>query len=228
MLKVWWVIAALWAGSALAADVDFPHVVVTGYGEVNANPDHAEISVKVVESNVDAQKAKQVVDKVVADFTQRIVNQGISTDHIDSANISLRPEYHRTESGKTETIGYRATRTVKVTVKDLSKLDALLSDALGGGINSIDYVKLMVSEEQSYRELARMAAIRDANQKAASLAAGFERELGNVWQVNYQHRGPIRASVREHVALDSSRDTKDYTDATISISDDVQVIYQLN
>jgi uncharacterized protein YggE len=228
MMRVWWLVAAIWAGNAFAADVDFPHIIVTGYGEVNAKPDRAEISVKVVESTVEPQKAKQAVDKVVADFTERMIKQGVLPEQIDSANISLRPEYHRTEDGKNEPVGYRATRTVKVTVTDLTQLDSLLSDALGEGINSIDYVRLMVSEEQSYRELALMAAIRDADQKAASLASGFERSLGDVWQVNYQHRGPIRASVSEHRALDSSRNTKDYTDATISISDDVQVIYRLD
>ncbi len=228
MIRVFLAAFAFLATPVLANNYDFPHILVTGYGEVTAKPDRAEISVRVVESTMTAEQAKQTVDKVVDDFTRRLIEQGIKPEHIDSANISLRPEYHRPDDGQVELVGYRATRTVKVTVVDLKLLDNLLTGAIGEGINSIDYVRLLVSEEQSYRELARMAAIRDANQKAASLANGFGMNLGGVWEINYQHRGPVRASASENVAFDSARKVKDYSDATITISDDVQVTYQLD
>lgn len=52
---------AMLSFGAVANSPDFPHLSTTGYGEVIATPDMAQFSVKVVESTMTAEQAKQSV-----------------------------------------------------------------------------------------------------------------------------------------------------------------------
>jgi uncharacterized protein YggE len=212
---------------ALASTPDFPHISTTGYGEIVAKPDMALFTVQVVESTMTAEQAKKSVDKVVHDYVNRLLAEGVEKEDIISTNLHLSPQYHYPKGSKSELVGYKASRRVTVTVHDLVKLDTLLDSALGEGINRIDNIELKVKEEASYRELARLSAIRDANSKAGSLASGFERRLGEVWQVNYrtQSRAPV---MMKSMANDSESVSSNYQDATIVISDQVDVIYRLD
>lgn len=183
--------------SVLADVPEFAHVTTTGYGEVVATPDMATFSVKVVDTTMTAEQAKQSVDKTVEDFLQYLSDAGLSKDNITSSNLYLAPQYHYPKSGKAELVGYRASRSINVTVTDLADLNQYLDMALKAGINQVDNIQLKVSNQAEYQQKARMAAIKDAREKAASLASGFDKKLGGIWQINYNqmHVQPDRKSV---------------------------------
>ncbi len=161
--------------SVLADVPEFAHVTTTGYGEVVATPDMATFSVKVVDTTMTAEQAKQSVDKTVEDFLQYLSDAGLSKDNITSSNLYLAPQYHYPKSGKAELVGYRASRSINVTVTDLADLNQYLDMALKAGINQVDNIQLKVSNQAEYQQKARMAAIKDAREKAASLASGFDK-----------------------------------------------------
>lgn len=162
--------------SVLADVPEFAHVTTTGYGEVVATPDMATFSVKVVDTTMTAEQAKQSVDKTVEDFLQYLSDAGLSKDNITSSNLYLAPQYHYPKSGKAELVGYRASRSINVTVTDLADLNQYLDMALKAGINQVDNIQLKVSNQAEYQQKARMAAIKDAREKAASLASGFDKK----------------------------------------------------
>lgn len=93
MKRVPTVIAALLTSAlsfgAMANNVDFPHLSTSGYGEVVATPDMAEFTVRVVETTMTAEQAKQSVDKVVSDFLDELTDQDVSKDNITSSNLYL-------------------------------------------------------------------------------------------------------------------------------------------
>ncbi|MCV5900313.1 SIMPL domain-containing protein, partial [Escherichia coli] len=76
---------------------------------------------------------------------------------------------------------------------DLADLNQYLDMALKAGINQVDNIQLKVSNQAEYQQKARMAAIKDAREKAASLASGFDKKLGGIWQINYNqmHVQPV-------------------------------------
>ncbi|MDW2328539.1 SIMPL domain-containing protein, partial [Vibrio sp. 1401] len=90
--------------SVLADVPEFAHVTTTGYGEVVATPDMATFSVKVVDTTMTAEQAKQSVDKTVEDFLQYLSDAGLSKDNITSSNLYLEPQYHYPNSGKAELV----------------------------------------------------------------------------------------------------------------------------
>ncbi|GAL27905.1 protein of unknown function DUF541 [Vibrio variabilis] len=225
-----WVVGALTASLAAAPvfanQPDFAHISTTGYGEIQAKPDMAEFSVRVVQSQMDADQAKQGVDSVVDKFLDGLTKNGIDKADIQSSNLYLSPQYHYPEKGKPELIGYRASRTVTVQVMDLDKLNNYLDLALESGINQVDNIQLKVKDEGQYQEAARMAAIKDAQSKASSLAKGFEQQLGNVWRIEYrqQMNQPV---VMRAMAMDSKTESNSYQDSVITIRDRVDVTYRI-
>lgn len=217
---------SLTSASVLANSPEFAHVTTTGYGEVIATPDMATFSVKVVDTTMTAEQAKQSVDKTVEQFLKNLSDAGLSKDNVTSSNLYLAPQYHYPKSGKAELVGYRASRSIDVTVTDLKNLNQYLDMALEAGINQVDNVQLKVSNQAEYQQKARMAAIQDAREKAASLATGFEKKLGDVWQINYRqmHVQPV---LMRSMAMDSKEGANSYQDSTMIIRDQVDVIYKL-
>ncbi|EGQ9098960.1 oxidative stress defense protein [Vibrio sp. Vb0937] len=217
---------SLTSASVLANTPEFAHVTTTGYGEVTATPDMATFSVKVVDTTMTAEQAKLSVDKTVEEFLKSLSDAGLSKDHITSSNLYLAPQYHYPKSGKAELVGYRASRSIDVTVTDLKNLNQYLDMALEAGINQVDNIQLKVSNQAEYQQKARMAAIKDAREKAGSLATGFEKKLGDVWQINYRqmHVQPV---LMRSMAMDSKEGANSYQDSTMIIRDQVDVIYKL-
>ncbi|MFH4433570.1 oxidative stress defense protein [Vibrio diabolicus] len=217
---------SLTSASVLASSPEFAHVTTTGYGEVIATPDMATFSVKVVDTTMTAEQAKQSVDKTVEQFLKNLSDAGLSKDNVTSSNLYLAPQYHYPKSGKAELVGYRASRSIDVTVTDLKNLNQYLDMALEAGINQVDNIQLKVSNQAEYQQKARMAAIQDAREKAASLATGFEKKLGDVWQINYRqmHVQPV---LMRSMAMDSKEGANSYQDSTMIIRDQVDVIYKL-
>ncbi|MCG9785715.1 oxidative stress defense protein [Vibrio mediterranei] len=219
-------VVALFAAPVFANQPEFPHISTTGYGEIEATPDMAEFSVRVVQSQMNADQAKQGVDSVVDKFLSGLMSEGIEKKDIQSSNLYLSPQYHYPEKGKPELVGYRASRTVTVQVMDLESLNNYLDLALESGINQVDNIQLKVKDQGQYQEAARMAAIQDAQSKAASLAKGFDQNLGKVWRIEY--RQPMNQPVvMRSMAMDSKMESNSYQDSVITIRDRVDVTYQI-
>ena len=212
--------------SALANSPSFPHISTTGYGEVIATPDMATFSVRVVESTMTAEQAKITVDKVVTRFLNNLHKAGVDEASVHSSNLYLAPQYHYPKDGKPELVGYRASRNLTVEVKDLSNLNEYMDMAIAQGINQIDNIQLQVRDQAKYQEQARLEAIKDARVKAKSLATGFERELGDVWRVDYNAQSSQPVLMRS-MAMDARTESNSYEDSAITIRDRVNVIYQL-
>ncbi len=214
------------SGSILANTPEFAHVTTTGYGEVIATPDMATFSVKVVDTTMTAEQAKQSVDGTVDEFLKKLSDAGLSKDSVTSSNLFLAPQYYYPKSGKAELVGYRASRGINVTVTDLSHLNEYLDMAIQAGINQVDNIQLKVSNQLEYQQKARMEAIKDARESAASLASGFNKQLGEIWRVNYNHTYAEPALMRS-MNMDNKQHVNSYQDSTMVIRDQVEVIYRL-
>ncbi|MGL5358768.1 MAG: SIMPL domain-containing protein, partial [Shewanella sp.] len=164
----------------LAADVDFAHIETSGVSQIQLEPDMADLMVEVVLTKPTAKAAKEESDAAVAQFIARLIAAGVAKSQIQSANLTLQPQYIYAQDKAPELTGYTASRQLTVTVQQLAQLNTLLDSALDEGINQIKHIALKSSKEAQYVAKARQAAIADARQKAESLAAGFGESLGQV------------------------------------------------
>lgn len=186
-LKVMALAAAL-GFSAMAAQANElpngPHIVTSGTASVAAVPDIATLAIEVNVSAKDAASAKKQADERVAQYLSFWRKSGIAKKDINSANLRTQPDYDY-QNGKSILKGYRAVRSVEVTLRQLDKLNGLLDGALKAGLNEIRSVSLGVAQPDAYKDKARKAAIDDAIHQAQELATGFHGKLGPVYSVRY-------------------------------------------
>ena len=206
-----------------------PHIVTSGTASVDATPDIATLAIEVNVSAKDAASAKKQADERVAQYLSFLEQNQIAKKDISSANLRTQPDYDY-QNGKSVLKGYRAVRTVEVTLRQLDKLNSLLEGALKAGLNEIRSVSLGVAQPDAYKDKARKAAIDDAVHQAEQLAAGFNSKLGPVYSVryhvsNYQPSPVVRMMKADAAPAVSAQET--YEQPTIQFADQVDVVFQL-
>ena len=206
-----------------------PHIVTSGTASVAAAPDIATLAIEVNVAAKDAASAKNQADDRVAQYLSFLEKNGIAKKDINSANLRTQPDYDY-QNGKSILKGYRAVRTVEVTLRQLDKLNGLLDGALKAGLNEVRSVSLGVAQPDAYKDKARKAAIDDAVHQAQELAAGFHGKLGPVYSVryhvsNYQPSPMVRMMKAADAAPVSAQET--YEQATIQFDDQVDVVFEL-
>ena len=207
---------------------DGPHIVTSGTASVDAVPDVATLAIEVNVAAKDAASAKKQADDRVAQYLSFLEQNGVAKKDISSANLRTQPDYDY-QNGKSILKGYRAVRTVEVTVRQLDKLNSLLDGALKAGLNEIRSVSLGVAQPEKYKDEARKAAIDDAIHQAQELATGFHGKLGPVYSVRYHvsnyQPSPMVRMMKADAAPVSAQET--YEQATIQFDDQVDVVFEL-
>lgn len=226
-------LAALVGFSALSVQANElpngPHIVTSGTASVDATPDIATLAIEVNVAAKDAASAKKQADERVAQYLSFLEQNQIAKKDISSANLRTQPDYDY-QNGKSVLKGYRAVRTVEVTLRQLDKLNALLDGALKAGLNEIRSVSLGVAQPDAYKDKARKAAIDDAIHQAEQLAAGFNTKLGPVYSVryhvsNYQPSPVVRMMKADAAPAVSAEET--YEQPVIQFDDQVDVVFQI-
>ena len=218
-------LAALMGISGMAAQAnelpDGPHIVTSGTASVDAVPDIATLAIEVNVAAKDAATAKKQADERVAQYISFLELNQIAKKDISSANLRTQPDYDY-QDGKSILKGYRAVRTVEVTLR---QADA----ALKAGLNEIRSVSLGVAQPDAYKDKARKAAIDNAIHQAQELANGFHRKLGPVYSVRYHvsnyQPSPMVRMMKADAAPVSAQET--YEQAAIQFDDQVDVVFQL-
>ncbi|MCS6036938.1 oxidative stress defense protein [Klebsiella pneumoniae subsp. pneumoniae] len=207
---------------------DGPHIVTSGTASVAAVPDIATLAIRserVGKKTPRRQKNRLTIAlRNISLSSKRAV---LLKKDINSANLRTQPDYDY-QNGKSILKGYRAVRTVEVTLRQLDKLNGLLDGALKAGLNEIRSVSLGVAQPDAYKDKARKAAIDDAVHQAQELAAGFHSKLGPVYSVryhvsNYQPSPMVRMMKAADAAPVSAQET--YEQATIQFDDQVDVVF---
>lgn len=208
-----------------------PHIVTSGQASVDARPDIATLAIEVNVSSKDAAQAKKQADDRVAQYFDLLNKNGIEKKDIDAANLRTQPEYDYTKEGKSVLKGYRAVRQVKVTLRQLDKLNDLLDGALKSGLNEIRSVELGVANPDNYQAKARQAAIENATQQAAALAKGFNATLGQVYSVRYHVANyqpmPMARMYKAADAAPMTSAEQTYEQQSIHFDDQVDVVFEL-
>lgn len=207
-----------------------PHVVTFGQASVEAKPDIATLLIKVVISLKDAAEAKKLVDTRVAQYFKLLHENGIENNDINAANLRTQPEYDY-NSGNKVLKAYSAVREVRVTLRQLDRLNDLLDGALKSGLNEIRAIELGVAHPEEYRNQAHKEAIKSATTRAATLAEGFNTKLGSIYSIRYNsvNDRPMPME-RMLLAYDSAAITsaeQTYEQKSIYFDDRVDVVFEL-
>ncbi|MBK5144438.1 oxidative stress defense protein [Budviciaceae bacterium BWR-B9] len=216
-----------------AAEVpDGPHIVTSGTGTIEVKPDMATLLIEVKVSDKDAAVAKKQNDERVAKYMEFLEKNGIAKADIDAANIQTRLEYNYPNSNDSSKVvkDYAAVRQVKVTVRQLDKLNTLLDGALSAGLNEIRDVTLGVAKDDAYRNEVRKKAVENAKVQAEELAKDFGVKLGPVFSIRYRAANPMPVPMMRAYksdAVSASGIDETYQQQSISFNDQVDVVFDI-
>jgi uncharacterized protein YggE len=169
------------AGKTIESRDSTPATIsVSGEGKVSAVPDIAVLSFGVQTGRVPtAQDATARLQKTMTAILDAVKEKGIEEKDISTESLSLYPAYDWTDGGQIPR-GFEASQSLRVKIRDLSKIGEVLSTATTAGANQIGGVTFTVDEPEALRTQAREKAIVQAKEKALKLASELGVTLGKL------------------------------------------------
>ncbi len=154
-------------------------VSVNGHGETQVEPDIATVEMGTFIFEADLLKGKQEADAKIASLLGTFKTLGVASEDIRTTQLYVKPKYKDIED-QWQFVGYEITRSITVTLRDLTKLNELLDKSIKAGANRLEEIELSSSKEREIRDTTLGQAIENAKQHAARLAEGFGAKVGKV------------------------------------------------
>jgi len=168
----------LLAAPALAQS-DFPPAIsVTGEGTVSVPPDRASVDAGVASDAKTAREASEANNVAMAKVLAALKGAGIDEKDLQTARLSLQPQYAPNRSGPAAIVGYRASNRVSIRLRDVSRIASVIDTLVGAGANDIGNISFSVSQASKLLDEAREKAVADARRKAEIYARAAGVTLG--------------------------------------------------
>ena len=156
-------------------------IVVTGSGSVTVPPDYARITSGVTTRAKSAEEATAANTKLMASIDAALRNAGIAQNDIQTADFSVAPFYAPPPpNGMPRLAGFSVSNQVRVTVRQIGKVGAILDALIAAGATDAGSVQFLHSDTSKALDQARQIAIADARRKAEIYAQAAGLKLGGV------------------------------------------------
>lgn len=198
--------ASLSPAPALAEDHPMTQrtIVVTGTGEASAAPDMAYLNLGVEADGATAAEALRKNSAQMDATLKSLREAGVDKKDIQTSNLNVGARYdYSRENQPPRIIGYQATNTVSVKLRNLDKAGAIIDKAVGVGANRLDSIAFGFADPKPLMNSARKAAVVDARERAALYADAAGVKLGPVLQISDSYSpgpGPIPVITRMEMA----------------------------
>ncbi len=207
------VLAAAVLGAALLTGVGRPErargeaavaertITVGGTGLVSAVPNRASFSFGVETQAKTASAALTDNGAAMRKVIAAVKAAGVAPADIQTQQVSLSPRY--SDDGST-ILGYTASNSVSVSVKNLEKAGALVDAAVAAGANDVSGPSLFRADQQALVRQALKNAVTDAREKAQALAEAAGVTLGEVQTIAVDETPQPMASDAKAAAPEAS------------------------
>jgi uncharacterized protein YggE len=169
------------APQSTTAPQSLSRIVVTGEGSVSAPPDYAEIRSGVTTRAKTAHEATDANSKAMTAVIAALTDAGIAQKDIQTAQFTVQPIYPPAQPNtEPKLIGFSASNTVVVKIRQLDKLGDILDRLIAAGATDVGGIEFLHSDLSKALDQAREAAVADARRKAELYAHAAGASLGAV------------------------------------------------
>ena len=158
------------------------YISVSSIGTVKVTPDSVRLNASV---SAIAKVSKEALTNanIAADkFRTSILANGIDKKNLASTTLTVYPEYNYTQETGNVLIGYRASQSFEVIIRNAAKageiVDAVVASA--GDALYINGVTPFVYDNSKATEAARISAVKSAKAKATSYAKLLGVKIGKI------------------------------------------------
>lgn len=160
-----------------------PQLSAHAEGYVEAVPDVAVISVTISHTAPTLAEAKQHVDTVGTGVIRAADLHGISPRDLQASKIQAAPEYDW-NNGARVLRGQQVSRQFELKLRDIDRYGALVQALADAEVTQINNITTEFSTIDKLEQQALKKAIANVRDKAASMAAGFDRTIAGVIAVS--------------------------------------------
>ena len=158
------------------------YISVSSIGTVKVTPDAVRLNASVTAISKVSKDALATANIAADKFRKAILANGIAKNYLQSTTLTVYPEYNYTQEAGNVLIGYRASQSFEVVIRNAAKageiVDAVVAGA--GDTLSINGVTPFVYDNSKATEAARISAVKSAKSKAASYAKLLGVKIGKV------------------------------------------------
>lgn len=185
---------ALVPQTQMTSDIANVQVIETAAsGEVSVPADIATVSIGAQFRDSTAKIAAERLAAATASIVEALVYLGYSADSIPTTGFDVSPEYDYQR--ERQLLGYRASGSVQVTLRDLSRIGEVIDAVLAAGADDIGSITYSTTRLEEARAEALRMAVDRARNDAAVLAQAAGGRVGELLEISTAPRagagGPL-------------------------------------
>lgn len=165
-----------------------PVIVVSGQGNATVAPDLALVTLGVSETHKTAREAMDVANGAMAAVIEALKKQGIAARDLQTSGLSIQAQYSYPDNNDGNPrppvlTGYAVSNSLTVRVRDLTKVGAIIDKAVTLGVNQGGDIRFTNEDPAKSLKTARSDAVKDAIDKAKTLADAAGIKLGRILEI---------------------------------------------
>lgn len=162
-------------------------VTVTGEHRESFVPDEVRFSFSVQTEGEDLLAAKKDNQATVSEILAYLKEAGIPSKDIQTRYLNVYTQYRDAQRVRPR---YTADQSISVVLRDVTRFDEVNTGLLQRGVTGLNGPNFGYSKLEEARDAARLAAVKDAREKAEALAAALGQRIGPAYSINdVQGRG---------------------------------------
>jgi len=143
---------------------------LSAHGEVSVPPDMATLTLGVETTAATAVEAIRANASRMSQVVAAVKGSGVPDRDIQTAQLSLSPQYVYEAGHPPRLTGYQASNQVNVVTHDLTKLGRVADFATGAGATNLGQISLGLANPVAAENSARVAAVKALEDKASLYA----------------------------------------------------------
>ena len=152
-------------------------IVVSGYGEVIAEPDFATINIVTVGASATSEEASSLCETTTAQVKEIASAQNVLVKNLTVSGVTLSSTTRESDGAVT---GYTARQTITIIETNVSRVNTILSPIIDARITESYEVTYSLTDASSAYAGALAAAIADAKEKAEAIATASNVAIDEV------------------------------------------------
>ena len=201
-------------------------ISVTGKGTVKLDNEKAVISLSVVTRSASVLTATEDNAKKMEAVRNSLESLGIGKENISTSSFYIQQETSYS-NGRTILGQYVVSNSINILISSIEKTGQLIDVAVKAGANQFDSLSFSAGETSDAEKQARILALRDAEQKAVTLASTSGCSVGKI--ISIKERPAITESISNTVLYAEKKENSStpVSGGKTSVSVNVEVVYEI-
>lgn len=190
-------------------------ITVSGQAEISVTPDMAVFNLKVVTLDKEMGKAKSLNDESVRKTLTMAKSYQIAHEDIQTSYISINSRFSDDDDDKRPSVflGYEVTKKIVLTLRDMSRIESLLSDVIKAGVNRVEDIDFRTTQIRQHKDRAQQMAIKAAQEKAIALTKEIGQTIGKAYTITEEGYSNNSSASNNYVSNARGSVGGDYSDA---------------